>query len=91
MAMITAAGLVAPIASAAGLSAPELALVAIGVACGATALSHVNDSGFWLVNRLFGLTERETFQTWSMTATLVSVVGFVCASLLMVLLKVAGV
>ncbi len=91
VAMITAAGLVAPIASAAGLSAPELALVAIGVACGATALSHVNDSGFWLVNRLFGLTERETFQTWSMTATLVSVVGFVCASLLMVLLKVAGV
>jgi gluconate transporter len=91
VAMITAAGLVAPIASAAGLSAPELALVAIGVACGATALSHVNDSGFWLVNRLFGLTERETFQTWSMTATLVSVVGFICASVLMVLLKLAGI
>ena len=88
VAMITAAGLVAPIAAAAGLSAPELALVAIAVACGATALSHVNDSGFWLVNRIFGLSERETFRTWTVTATLVSVTGFLCASVLMVVLQV---
>jgi len=90
VAMITAAGLVAPIAAAAGLSAPELALVAIAVACGATALSHVNDSGFWLVSRIFGLTERETFRTWTVTATLVSLVGFACASLLMVVLNLFG-
>ena len=90
VAMITAAGLVAPIATAADLSAPERALVAIAVACGATALSHVNDSGFWLVNRIFGLSERETFRTWTVTATLVSVVGFACASVLMLLLEISG-
>ena len=87
VAMITAAGLVSPIASAAGLSPPELALVAVAVACGATALSHVNDSGFWLVSRIFGLTEREAFRTWTVTATLVSVTGFFCTCLLMLLLQ----
>ena len=90
VAMITAAGLVAPIAAAAGLSAPELALVALAVACGAAALSHVNDSGFWLVNRIFGLTERETFRTWTVTATLVSLVGFLCTCVLMLGLQFTG-
>ena len=91
VAMITAAGLVAPIATAAALSPPELALVALAVACGATGLSHVNDSGFWLVNRIFGLTERETFRTWTVTASLVSVIGFLGAALLMQVLQFLGV
>jgi len=76
VAMITAAGLVAPIAEAAGLGAADMALVVIAVASGATGLSHVNDSGFWLVSRLFGLSEGETLRTWSVAATLVSLTGF---------------
>ncbi len=83
VAMITAAGLVAPIAISAGLTKPELAIVSLAVACGATGLSHVNDSGFWLINRIFGLSERETFRTWSATSTLVSVIGFLCCCVLM--------
>jgi len=82
VAMITAAGLVAPLTAAAHLSQPQLALVAIAVAAGASALSHVNDSGFWLVNRIFGLTERDTFLTWTATTTLLSITGFVLAGLL---------
>jgi gluconate transporter len=76
VAMITAAGLTAPLAGAAGLGAADLALVVIAVAAGATGLSHVNDSGFWLVNRIFGLSEGDTLRTWSVAATIVSLAGF---------------
>lgn len=76
VAMITGAGLAAPLAEAAGFSGQELALVALSCAAGAAALSHVNDSGFWLVSRIFGLTPNETLRTWTVAATIASVVGF---------------
>ncbi len=82
VAMITGAGLVAPFAESAGLSGPELALVALACAAGSAALSHVNDSGFWLVGRIFGLTPNETLRTWTLAATLASVAGFAAVSFL---------
>jgi gluconate transporter len=85
VAMITAAGLLAPVAEAAGLSGPQVALVATAIASGALILSHVNDSGFWLVSRLFGLTVRQTLQTWTVTSTLVGCTGFAAAAALYVL------
>ena len=36
----------------------------------------VNDSGFWLVNRFFGLTEKQTLQTWTVMETIIGFVGF---------------
>jgi GntP family gluconate:H+ symporter len=42
----------------------------------------VNDAGFWLVKELFGLTVGQTFKTWSVMETLISVVSF---SLIMLL------
>ena len=82
VAMITAAGLTAPIVTLAQLSAPQTALVVIAIAAGASACSHVNDSGFWLVNRYFGQTEAQTLRTWTVSATLVGFVGFAVALLL---------
>lgn len=76
VAMITAAGLVAPIAMASGLDAVQLALVTIAVASGASILSHVNDSGFWLVSRYFNLTEAQTLRSWTVVSTLVGLTGF---------------
>lgn len=81
-AMITAASLTFPIASAAALTQPQLALVAVAIAGGATACSHVNDSGFWLINRYFGLTTAETLKSWSISSTLTGVTGFIVALLL---------
>ena len=52
------------------------ALVVIAIASGATMMSHVNDSGFWLVNRYFGLTERQTLQTWTMLTVILDLTGF---------------
>ena len=85
VAMITAAGLVAPIAAAAGLSAPELGLLTVAIAAGATGFSHVNDSGFWLVSRLFGISERDTLRTWTVGTGLVALTGLAAVALMSLL------
>ena len=75
VAMITAAGLASPIVAAANLSAPELGLVTIAIAAGASGFSHVNDSGFWLVGRLFQISEAETLRTWTISTGLIAISG----------------
>lgn len=81
VAMITAAGLTAPLLTAAW-SEPQKALLVIAIASGASILSHVNDSGFWLVSKYLGLNESQTFRSWSMMTLLIAVVGFACVCLL---------
>jgi gluconate transporter len=74
--MVTAAGLMAPILEATTPSAPRVAAIVIAIASGATVLSHVNDSGFWLVNRYLGMSEKQTLQVWTVMETLVGLTGF---------------
>ncbi|MBT2554401.1 gluconate transporter [Arthrobacter sp. ISL-5] len=74
VATVTAAGIVAPLAVS--LSPTHAALLALAIGAGSLFLSHVNDAGFWLVKELFGLTVGQTFKTWSVMETLISVVGF---------------
>lgn len=76
VAMITAAGMVAPLIGEFGLSDPEKALFVIAIAAGAMTLSHVNDSGFWLVSKYLGLTEKQTLKSWSVLTSIISVMGF---------------
>ena len=76
VAMLTAAGLSAPMAAAADLPPLDLALMTIAIASGASMASHVNDSGFWLVSRYFGLSSSETLRTWTLVSTLVGLTGF---------------
>jgi gluconate:H+ symporter, GntP family len=74
VAMTTACGIVAPIAAAAGASvSPELLVLATG--CGSLIFSHVNDGGFWLIKEYFGMTVGQTFKTWSLCETIISVMG----------------
>jgi len=83
VALTTAAGLMAPVIEATeGLSSAYLALVVIAIAGGATVLSHVNDSGFWLVSRFFGMDEKTTLKTWTVMVTLLGTIGFLFALLL---------
>ncbi|PTX63363.1 Gnt-I system low-affinity gluconate transporter [Melghirimyces profundicolus] len=82
VAMITAAGLMTPINEALGLAGPQLGLVVIAIAAGATIASHVNDSGFWMVNRFFGLSERDTLRSWTVMETIIALVGFAVVFLL---------
>ncbi|AFZ92231.1 MULTISPECIES: GntP family permease [Bacillus] len=71
VAMMTAAGIVAPIASVMPGVSSELLVLATGA--GSLILSHVNDSGFWLIKEYFGMTVKETFLTWTAMETIISV------------------
>jgi len=73
VAMATAAGIVAPIAKAAGGVRPELLVLTTGA--GSLILSHVNDGGFWLVKEYFHMTVTQTFKTWTVCETIISVVA----------------
>ena len=87
VALTTAAGLIAPVVEASsGLSGADLALIVIAIAGGATVLSHVNDSGFWLVSRFFAIDEATTLKTWTVMETLLGTIGFVLALLLSLVL-----
>jgi GntP family gluconate:H+ symporter len=87
VALTTAAGLIAPVVEASdGLSRPDLALIVIAIAGGATVLSHVNDSGFWLVSRFFQMDEATTLKTWTVMETLLGTIGFLLALLLSLVL-----
>lgn len=74
--MITAAGIVGPILDAYTLSDMHRALIVISIASGATILSHVNDSGFWLVGKYLGLTEVQTLKSWTVMETIIALGGF---------------
>jgi GntP family gluconate:H+ symporter len=65
-----------------GMTSNHVALVVLAVGAGSLFFSHVNDAGFWLVNQYFGMTVGQTFKTWSVMETLLSVVGFVLVLLL---------
>jgi GntP family gluconate:H+ symporter len=73
VATITAAGIMAPIvAHDVSVDRP---LLALAIGAGSLFFSHVNDAGFWLINQYFGLTVTDTFKTWSVMETIISVVG----------------
>ncbi|SCK54409.1 gluconate:H+ symporter, GntP family [Variovorax sp. HW608] len=80
VATITGAGIVAPLATMVPGVNRELLVLATGA--GSLILSHVNDAGFWLVKQYFNMTVPETFKTWTVMETLISVVGIIFIMLL---------
>ena len=80
VATITASGIMAPLA--AGLSPTHTALMVLSIGAGSVFLSHVNDAGFWMVKEYFGLSVGETFKTWSLMETVLSVSGLGAVMLL---------
>ncbi len=80
VALTTTAGLIA--SQAAGLDNFHIALLVVAIAAGATVLSHVNDSGFWLVSRFFGMDEKTTLKTWTVMETTLGVSAFLLAVIL---------
>ncbi len=72
VATITAVGVMPGVVAASGVS-PELVVLAIGA--GSVFFSHVNDPGFWLVKGYVGTSTADTFRTWSMLETVISIAG----------------
>jgi gluconate:H+ symporter, GntP family len=79
VALTTTGGLIGGAVSAANLGDFQIALIVVAIAAGATVLSHVNDSGFWLVSRFFGMDEKTTLKTWTVMETTLGLSAFVIA------------
>jgi gluconate:H+ symporter, GntP family len=82
VAIITTAGIVAPILGPLGLEAPlERALVVVAIGAGSLVASHVNDSYFWVVTQISGMTVPQGYRLQTLgTATL----GFACSAAVLV-------
>lgn len=73
VAALTASGMVLPLI---GPSAPP-ELMVLSVGAGSLMFSHVNDTGFWMFKEYFNLTLKETFSTWTMMESIVSILGLI--------------
>ena len=73
VATVTAAGLMsATVAANPGL---DPSLLALSIGAGSMFFSHINDAGFWLVKEYMGMSLPDVFKTWSLVATIISVMG----------------
>jgi len=73
VAITVASGFIAPVMAAHPGTNPDLMVISIG--CGSLFLSHLNDSGFWMVKECLGLTVGQTLRTWTITETLIGLSG----------------
>jgi gluconate:H+ symporter, GntP family len=78
VAMITSSAIMLSIAGPEGFGVHTL-YIFLAVGYGATILSWMNDSGFWVISRLGGLTEGETLRTWTVLLTIISIAGLLQA------------
>ncbi len=85
VALTTTSGLIAGAVADAHLGDFQIALLVVAIAAGATVLSHVNDSGFWLVSRFFGMDEKTTLKTWTVMETTLGVSAFAIAAVLWII------
>ena len=91
VAITVASGFLAPLFVGPGAhpgTSPELMVISIG--CGSLFLSHLNDSGFWMVKECLGLTVGQTLRTWTITETIIGLSGLGMAMLADWLLRVVG-
>lgn len=58
--------------------------ILLAITGGATAFSHVNDSGFWLVNSMLEIDEKTTLKAWTMMETIIGFTGLICALIISV-------
>lgn len=87
VAMVAAAGLMAPFVEGADLSPMKLSLLVAAIAAGASTASHVNDSGFWMISRYLQVPEKQMLKSWTVAETIISLTGLGMALLLWPLVK----
>ena len=76
VAILTAAGLLAQPIADAGYTGIQMTLVTLAICFGGMGLSHINDSGFWIVTKYMGLSVKDGLKTWTLLSTIFSVTGF---------------
>jgi GntP family gluconate:H+ symporter len=80
VAMITAVGIMAPIAASGSLGFDPV-YVALAIGCGSKPINWMNDSGFWIISKMSGMTEAETLKTSTIMMIIMGVVGLVVTML----------
>ncbi|UVY85359.1 GntP family permease [Brachybacterium sp. NBEC-018] len=88
VALTTAASLMTAVVAAGDFNALQVVAIVMAMSAGSVGVSHVNDSGFWLVSRFFGLSMKQTLASWTLIQTAMAVIGF---ALSLVLFGVASV
>ncbi|SDH83581.1 GntP family permease [Agrococcus jejuensis] len=76
VALTTAASLMTGVVAAGDYTPVQIAAIVLATAAGSVGFSHVNDSGFWLVSRFFGMDMKQTLSTWTLLQGLMAVLGF---------------
>jgi gluconate:H+ symporter, GntP family len=76
VAILTTAGLLSQAVAAGGYSPLQVALVNLSIGFGGLGLSHINDSGFWIVTKYLGLSVADGLKTWTTLTTICGVTGF---------------
>jgi gluconate transporter len=85
VAIITAAGIMAPIVK--GMPGYRADLIVLALCCGGSGFSHVSDSGFWLVNQYFGMSVADTLKSWTMMKILSSFLALAIVLLMQMFLR----
>ncbi|GAU65167.1 gluconate permease [Streptomyces sp. NBRC 110611] len=81
VAIVTTAGIVVPLIDGQDLAQPHLALIIVAISAGSIFASHVNDGGFWMVAKYFGISVRDTLKSWTVLESVLSTTGFAVAAL----------
>lgn len=82
VAIITTAGVLQGVYAAGGTMLPHPVYAALAIGGGSLVISWMNDSGFWVVSKMGGFSERETLATWTVVAAITGTVGFLVALVL---------
>lgn len=76
VALLTTAGLMVSAVQGGGFSQIQIVLIALAIGFGGFGLSHINDSGFWIVTKYLGLSVADGLKTWTLLTAICSLVGF---------------
>lgn len=76
VAILTTGGLLSEAVAAGGYSSLQAVLITLAVAFGGLGLSHINDSGFWIVTKYLGLSVADGLRTWTLLTTICGFAGF---------------
>jgi len=76
VAILTTGGLLADAVAAGEYSAVQVVLIQMAIGFGALGLSHISDSGFWIVTKYMGLSVKDGLKTWTALSTIAGLVGF---------------
>ncbi len=83
--MTMTAGIMMSMPATANLSPVEMAALVLAISGGSSAFSHFNDSGFWMVNSVLGMTEKETLKSWTVMGTIVGFTGLAVAMVISII------